>query len=485
MIDLKEASKVGIKWTTLGTVGLSVFQLLQIAILTRILPKEAFGLVAMALFMLRLTNIFANLGMTVAILSKQEITTKEYSSVYWLNFMISIFLYVILFLTSGLVTDFYGQPELLRIIPLLSLNLLFSAIGKQHRTILQKEFKFKRISIIDICSFVIGFVAAVILANNDFGVYSLVYSSLLASVLSNLAFFVVNFRQHPIMVHFRIGEIVPFFKIGGYSMGSSLLDFFSKDFDILIIGKLLGAESLGVYSLLKNIVLKLFSIINPTIVTVFSPLFSSIQKDRSRLKNAYLKLIRNISYVNFLVYLLLIVNSKDLLDIVYGSDYNEYYPVLCLFACAFSLTALANPISSLIIATGRTDIGFQWTILRILLSPLVVYLGAQVNIETVAAYYALLTLFLTIPSWFIMIRRISDIGLTEYIGQFYKPLVLFVIFGYLGFRMIDDVNFPETILLRVAILSFITIGLYVNILYLIDKKEIKEFLSYLNLKKTP
>jgi len=62
-MDLKKTAFSGIKWTTLGTIGRSVFQLLQIARLTRFLPKEAFGLIAMALFVIQFSNIFVNMGM--------------------------------------------------------------------------------------------------------------------------------------------------------------------------------------------------------------------------------------------------------------------------------------------------------------------------------------------------------------------------------------------------------------------------------------
>ena len=64
----------GIKWSSIGKIGHAVFQLLQVAVLTRFLPKEAFGLVAMAVFVVNLTHIFADMGMTSAILHHQKAT---------------------------------------------------------------------------------------------------------------------------------------------------------------------------------------------------------------------------------------------------------------------------------------------------------------------------------------------------------------------------------------------------------------------------
>src|SRR5690606_16602343 len=98
----------------------------------------------------------------------------------------------------------------------------------------------------------LGLIAATLLGINGFGVYSLVYSTLIASFISNGLFLIQNLRLNPIRVHFRIKETKLFLKIGGFTMSSTLLDFFSREIDILIIGKILGSESLGMYSLAKQ-----------------------------------------------------------------------------------------------------------------------------------------------------------------------------------------------------------------------------------------
>ena len=86
-MNLRKKAVSGIKWTTIGTIGRALFQLLQISILTRFLPKEAFGLIAMALFVINFTNIFVDMGMSSAILHRQNATRNEYSSIYWLNIL--------------------------------------------------------------------------------------------------------------------------------------------------------------------------------------------------------------------------------------------------------------------------------------------------------------------------------------------------------------------------------------------------------------
>jgi O-antigen/teichoic acid export membrane protein len=142
--SLKRTAITGLKWSTIGTVGQALFQILQIAILTRFLSKEDFGLVAMALFVVNFTNIFVDMGFTSAILHRQNANNEEYSSVYWFNLLISIFLFLIIFALTPFISDFYGQAELTTIIPILSANLILLAIGHLHQTIMRKEFRFKK-----------------------------------------------------------------------------------------------------------------------------------------------------------------------------------------------------------------------------------------------------------------------------------------------------------------------------------------------------
>jgi O-antigen/teichoic acid export membrane protein len=476
-MNLRKTAVTGIKWTTIGTIGRAIFQLLQISILAHFLPKEAFGIIAMALFVVQFTNIFVDMGLSSAILHHQNTTQKEYSSIFWLNIFISFILYLLLVITAPAFSHFYAQPELKILIPILGTNLLIMACGRQHRTILQKQFKFKEISIIELISFFIGLVIAVLLVKMNFGIYSLVYSTLISSLVSNAAFLIQNIKKNPIEFYFSINDTKPFLKIGGFSMGSTLLDFFSREIDVLIIGKLLGAESLGIYNLTKQIVVKLFSVINPIVITVFSPLLSSIQKEKERLRATYIKIFKYLAYINFPIYLMVIASSREILQILYGSGYADSFQILTSLAFAYCLVALSNPVGSLQIATGRTDIGFKWTIFRVLITPPIIYLGALKNIETVAIYYAVLSLFMVIPLWFMQLWPMIKLPFKEYLAQFYKPLI-FLIIATIGIYIIGDkttlINVPIINAIIKAFLMFFVFGIYI---FIFDKNSIVETIN--------
>ena len=134
MASFTEKAHAGIKWTTVSVVSNSIVRLLQVAILTRFLSKEDFGTIAIASLFIGFTELFLDMGLSAAIIHKQDIPKKHYSSLFWLNVITGIILLVILLFSASLISKYYHDNSLTPIIQLLSLNILFSSLGRQHKT---------------------------------------------------------------------------------------------------------------------------------------------------------------------------------------------------------------------------------------------------------------------------------------------------------------------------------------------------------------
>jgi len=158
--------------------------------------------IAITLLVLGFTELFIDMGLSVAIIHKQDISRKEYSSLYWINFIFSIFLCGIIILITPAIAEFYQEPELLKLLPLMSIILILSAIGRQFKTIEQKNLNFRRIAAIVIVSSLGSLLLAVVLAIKGFGVYSLVYAALVQYFMSNMSFFFLGISKNKILFHF-------------------------------------------------------------------------------------------------------------------------------------------------------------------------------------------------------------------------------------------------------------------------------------------
>ena len=324
-----------------------------------------------------------------------------------------------------MVSYMYSEPELTPIIQLLCFGLFFSSLGNQHRTVQQKKLRFKLMAIVEIISSFLTIVVAVYTVCNGFGVYSLVYSSLFASLCPNLSFLIIGLtKDNNISFHFSIKETYPFLKIGGYNIAAQVLDYFSREVDVLIISATLGKEALGVYSLCKKIVVSLYSSIMPIYNKVLVPLLSKLQSDKDDAQRVTYDIIETVAITNFPLFLLIAIFPGLIIHTFYGDNYMEGIYVLSILAVHYGYMSPGSPASALQVAFGRTDIGFYWTICRIIIFSSSAYIGAQLSIEGMVIAIFGGSLLLSPLGWRITIFPLIGGNFYEYFKKTFYPFLL-------------------------------------------------------------
>jgi len=413
--NIKSKVIAGVKWTTVSTVTQSASGLLKLSILARFLEKSDFGLMALVMFVLGFMELFMDMGLSTAILHKQEISKNQYASLYWINFVLSFLLFAVILGLAKPMALLYSEPELAKLLPVMGLSLILSAIGRQYRTIEQKNLNFKLIALVIIIASVFSVISAVILAVNGFGVWSLVYSALLQHLVTNTTFLVIGVRKTGFMVRLNITEVKPFLKIGAYHVGGQVANYFNRDLDILLVGKFLGSETLGGYSLAKQLVFRPLKMVNPILNRVAAPVLAKFQHNTEQLKSNYLKFLNGFSTVIIPVYLGVIVLANPLVGLLYGNEFNDIVKLVQILSVYMIFRAFGNPLGSLIVATGRTDLGFIWNLLTLLVMPMAVIIGSQLSIEWVAGCLTIAMVVLFVPCWWFLVRKMIDIQLKTYV----------------------------------------------------------------------
>lgn len=436
-MNLRKKAISGFKWSTVSTLTLALSAILRLSILARFLDKVDFGLMAMVVFVLGFMNLFMDMGLTTAILHKQNISRNEYTSLYWINFLVSIFLYIIIIITSPIISRFYEEKELVNLLPLMGLSLIISAVGRQFKTMEQKELHFKFIAIVDILASIISLVVGTLLAISGYGVYALVYSTLSLIAFSNLTFFIFGVYKHGFFFRFSFKETKPFLKIGMYQVGSDISNYLNRDVDILIIGKLLGAEILGGYNLAKQLVRRPLQIIDPILSRVAMSIFPIYQNDDSKLRLYFEKILTNLSILDALIYGTIAITAPLIVKILYGPGYEDIVLYVQLFTVVVYLRSLSGQQGILVITKGRTDLGFIWNILLMVVFPLVIYLGTLSNIVYVIVYLILIQTLLLVPSWWLFYKKLINMSFILFLKPIILPLLI-AMFIFFAFYWITD-----------------------------------------------
>ena len=425
MITFKVIIK-GLKWNSISSVVKVFIQLIQISLLTNYLSKEELGLFSISLFFIQFSTIFGEMGSMAALYSNNKIDNKVFSSLFWYNIFLSLFIILILLLTSNYISIFYDNLLLRKIIPLLALNILFLSIGRLSKIVLFLNFEFKKVNYIEVISTIISFIVLLILLKLDFGIYSLIYSLLINSLISNILYLILSKKYMTIFFYYNYSEVKALLKVGSYNAGSSFLDFFSKELDIIIVGKFFSIEALGMYSISKQIAVKLHSFITPIISNVLNPLFSKIKDDIDILKNTYINLMSSFNFFITIIFGIVIINSEEILLLFTNSNFIQNKDIFTLFLFNYFIISILSSVGNLQIATGRTDIGLYWTIFRLLTTIPVLFIGTLFSIKTLVFLLVLLSLFYIYFIWKYQISKMISINFSNFL-KIFKLNLIFII----------------------------------------------------------
>ena len=433
----------GVKWTTVATVVVTLVQVLRLSVLTRLLEKSDFGLIAIASMVIGFTDIFSELGLTVAIIHKQDITDKQYSSIYWTNILFSIIVFCITCGLSPFIANFYNEAILSTIIPLLGIQILMNGFGKMFQTIKSKNLEYGFISKVRIVASGIGFVITFIFALFDFGIYSLVIGQLSQVAIMQGTYAFEGRRGQKILWHLNFSEISDFIRIGIYRLGSQVLDFFSSKIDVFLIGKFFGMDDLGIYNLAKELIQKPYSIVNQLTNSVATSAFAKVQKDLAVVTSAFIKVITIVGTIAIPIYVAIFISSDIIVEILYGSSYSEVALLLRILSFVGIECAISSQGAILQVSLGRTDLGFKWTIVRIICSIGIILLVSKINITAVAYGQLFLSCALLYLFWLISIKPLIFISFSEYLKPFFRPflasaivaLPLYLFYNLLGLNV--------------------------------------------------
>lgn len=434
-MSLKQKTITGIKWTTYATIIVTLLQLAQISILARFLDPSAFGLMALVMVVIGFSQAFLDMGISNAIIHKQEISHEQLSTLYWVNVGAGATLFAIVCAVAPLVASFYHEPELIPLTILVGVTFLIQPLGQQFMVLWQKEMRFAEIAKIDIINKLVSLAVSVLFAYDGYGVYALVYGTIAGVVVQTLQFMILGLREHKPSFVFKAAEIKEFMSFGAYQMGERTINYFNSQIDTIFIGKLLGAEALGIYSIAKQLIMGPAQIFNPVITKVTFPMMAKIQDDTEWLKNIYLKTIHYLSSVNFPVYALMVILAPELVLILFGDKWMEAVPIVQILSIYGALRSTGNPIGSLLLAKGKAKLGFYWNLGLFFYVPLGVYISSQWGLIGVSWGLVFIMVSLMIPNWYFLVRPLCGARFLEYHWQMIKPIMISAILILIGYWM--------------------------------------------------
>lgn len=351
---LKNKTISGLFWSFSDLVANQGIQFIIQIILARLLVPKDFGTIGMIAIFIDISQAFIDSGFTNALIREKAPTQEDYSTVFYFNLIMAILMYIILFFTAGIISDFFKEPQLITVIRVLAMVLIVNSFSLIQRTILTKSINFKTQTKIGILSYIVSGIIAIIFAYCGFGLWSLVIKTLLMQFIQSFLLCLHN-RWIPSLV-FKINSFKKMFGFGWKLSASRLIDTLYNNLYFLIIGKIFSAADLGYYTNAQKLRDAASQSVTSVVQKVSYPVLSSIKEDEQTLRNVYKKIIKTSVFINFPLMIGLAVVASPLIRIIFGPKwYNSIkcFQILCLAGTLFPLHAINLDILQV---KGRSDL---------------------------------------------------------------------------------------------------------------------------------
>ncbi len=405
MTSLKVQAVRGVTWSAISQFARQGTLVLTTVILARLLSPSDFGLVGMAMVVIGFINIFKDLGTSAAVIQKRELSEEFLSSIFWLNLGFGLFAMLILYLLAPMSGLYYQEPRVVVVLRVLSISFLISSLGIVHKALLERSLSFNSLARLEILSVVIGAMVGIVLALTNGGVWSLVSQALTTIFVSTvLLWFTSTWRPQMNISLYEANSVSRFsLNLTGYN----IFNYFARNADYLLIGRYLGAQDLGFYTLAYQVLLFPLQNITAIVGRVLYPVLSIVKEDNTRFTSAYLKVVVSIAMISFPLMISVFLFAKPLIFIFFGEKWQAVIPLIMIFAPVGLIQSIGATVGSIYQVKGRTDWMFLWGIGAGSMAILAFIIGLQWGIIGVAVGYAIISFVLFYPNFAIPFQLIG------------------------------------------------------------------------------
>ncbi len=350
----------------------------------------------MAAIVTGFTNVFRDLGTREAVIRQDEHSSQFLSSIFILNIVFSGTLTAVILLASGWASSFFSEPRLCNILRILAVTVITSGAASLPLALLQHRLEFRRLAVVEVTSVIAGGLTGTILAFWNFGVWSIVGQTLTTSTIACILAYQQTAYQPSLQ--FSFSEIRVILKFSGNLTLFNFLNYFVRNADNLLIGKFLGSEALGIYSLAYRLMLIPLQNVTSVVTKVMFPVLSKLNSNTDELRRTYLKMTVCIAFLTFPLMAGASVVAQEAINVLFAPTWAKAGVILNILAPLGLLQSVCSPVGVLYLVRGRTDLMFRWGLLSSGVTLIAMLAGLRFGLVGIAIAYLTASLALLIPS---------------------------------------------------------------------------------------
>lgn len=414
-----------------------VLQLLGTVVLARLLTPDDYGLIAMTAVVFGLAKVFRDAGLGSATVQSAEVTPERVSTIFWFNLFVITVIFALIAGTAPLVSAFFGRSEMTLIIVVMGAAFFVNGLSIQHDALLKRRTKFVSIAVENVVAQALNVAGSIGLALAGAGYWAIVAGPCISAVVTtSLSLWMCPWlpgrprRGTGARVMVRFGVDVT---------GFNLVNYLSRNLDNILIGRVLGASQLGVYSKAYTLFTQPLQQIRGPLAEVALPNLSRLQNDAEGFRTYYARFVEGLAMLTVPIGAICALESEFIVRLVLGPSWMGVASVLRILALVGVIQAVESTRGIVLLSQGKSRRHLIWGAANSVILAIAFVIGLQWGVVGVAAAYAVASYLVLVPNLIFCFKG-TPVTLATFAGAT-VPYVLFASVaaaaGYLAGRLMD------------------------------------------------
>ena len=376
--SLKNKTVKGASWSFIDSIAGQGITFLVGLVLANLLTPEEYGLIGIITIFIAVFNSIVDSGFSNALIRKNDAKDIDYNTVFFSNLVISIILFVVLFLCAPFISKFFNQPQLIPLLRVMGSIVIINAFAIIQRTIFVKRVDFKTQTKVSLISSITSGIVGIGMAISGCGVWSLVGQQISRQFLNSLFLWIYS-NWYP-KLQFSFNSFKDLFNFGWKLLVSGLIDTVWREIYQVVIGKCYAPATLGQYTRAQQFASICSSNLTTVVQRVSFPVLSSVQDDKERLKSGYKRIIKVTMLLTFSLMLGLAAVAKPMILVLIGEEWLPCVPFLQIICLQMMLYPLHSLNLNMLQVQGRSDLFLKLEIIKKIIAIGPLLLGIFVDI---------------------------------------------------------------------------------------------------------
>lgn len=442
-------------WAGMSEVSTSLLGIVRSVVLARLLTPDIFGVMALAMVVVRAIETFTRPGVAQALIARQQGFEKACNTAFTMLVVRGFLLAALLAAVAPWIGDFYESPKLPLMLQVLGGVFILTGFRNINIIARQRELEFRSLTYLTQVSAIVGTIATIAVAWWLRSVWALVAGQLISAILGA----VLSYVFLPGRPRFEFDREIArdLMRYGKFITGSSMLLYIATEIDSAVIGKVLGHAELGYYAVASTIAQTMTTQLAKVAAGIMMPAYSKLQTDIPALRNAYLRTLGLVMFAVLPAALGLVLVAEPLLRVVYGEKWLLAIVPLQLLAVFGLFRSMAAFTGYLFEGIGQPKVAFTMAGVRlVVILPLIV---------PAALYYGLAGVAITViagmaAQWIVglcyLYKRL-DIGLGKILRTMWQPVWTTAVMGLAvwGMMHVVDANHVWGLLATVGVAAVV------------------------------